>query len=533
MTIKRILLSVLVALCCAGAHAEEDEPAFEIRGYVVEGNTLLPRDQVEAVLLAYTGPEASFSTIQEAITALEAFYAKSGYGAVKAFLPEQDVDQGLIRLQVVEAKIGSIIISGNTYFSDENIRRSVPGLREGETPNMLRIDDQLRLANENGGKNTGLVFRRNQNEGEVDAMLNVADDSPLRLSVSMDNTGIASSDGKYATGRFRTGVVLQHSNLFDRDHALSLQYLTSPDHFDKVTILGLGYRIPLYAYGDDVTFAYAYSNVNSGKLATAAGTFGISGSGQLFMARYNQSLPKWGGWSQKLSYGIDYKAYSSRIMAEGSSDSLVPDATVHPVSLTYFGSGTLAGRDVDLSVSAVQNIPGGADGTTADFNKTGARQGATAGYHLWRYTANGIQPLPGDWRLRGALQGQMTDKALISGEQFGAGGMDSVRGFNERSVVNDYGQRVTVELQTPDLGASLASAAKMRLLAFYDTAWLRRRQALASEVSALQIASHGVGVRAVYAKNLSLRLDFAVVDKGRDAREEGSKMIHASITAYF
>lgn len=531
---KRVCLAVLAALCCVTAHADEEELSFAVKRYVLEGNTLLPEAQLAQLLQPFTGPAVSFSTLQDAITALEAYYASTGFGAVKAFLPEQEIDNGEIRLSIVEARIGNVVISGNTHFSDENIRRSLPDLREGETPNMLRIDNQLRLANESAAKQTGLVLRRNQNEGEVDAVLNVEDASPLRFSVSMDNTGVAASDGTYATGKFRTGFVLQHANLFGRDHALSLQYTTSPDHFDKVSIFGLGYRIPLYGPGDDLNFAYAYSNVNSGKLATSVGSFGISGSGQLFIARYNQSLPKWGSLNQKLSYGFDYKAFSSRIVADGSNESLVPDTTVHPLSLTYSNHGTINGRDVDMSLSLVQNIAGGSDGTTADFNRSGGRTGANGNYQLWRYLFNGLQALPGDWRLRATLQGQHTRDALVSGEQFGAGGMDSVRGFNERSVANDYGDRMTLELQTPDLASRFeVNALKLRFLSFYDAARLRRNQPLASEIGSQHISSYGLGVRGLYAKNLSLRVDFAIVDKGASIKEHGSKMIHASITAYF
>lgn len=531
---KRHFLGLALALLLSALARADDGAKFAVRAYLVEGNTVLSSDEIDSVLRPYTGAAVDFETIQSALAALEAHYNAAGFGAVKAVLPEQDIDEGTVRLRIVEARVSRVLIDGQRFFSEENVRASLPSLSEGERPNMLKIDRELRVANENSAKQTNLVLRRGAQEGEVDALVRVADETPLRLALSMDNTGAPAADGKYSTGKFRTGFIVQHSNLFDRDHALSMQYLTSPDHLREVTIFGLGYRIPLYAQGDALEFAYGYSNVDSGTLSTAAGNYGISGSGQIFVAKYEQYLPKWGEWQQKLAYGLDYRAYTSKVNAEGDNASLVPDTTVHPASLTYSGNSRQEGQDLALTFGVHQNIAGGADGTTADFNRPGGRQGATANYTLWRYLLTGTQRLPADWMLRGALQGQLTRDALISGEQFGAGGVDSVRGFEERQVANDYGHRASVEVYTPDLGALANSAdARTRLLVFYDAARLYRNLALPGETAAQSISSYGVGVRAGYGKNASLRLDFAVVDQGGGVRDAGDKMLHASFVGYF
>ncbi|MBV5346320.1 MAG: AzlC family ABC transporter permease, partial [Rhodoferax sp.] len=52
---------------------------------------------------------------------------------------------------------------------------------------------------------------------------------------------------------------------------------------------------------------------------------------------------------------------------------------------------------------------------------------------------------------------------------------------------------------------------RTRLLVFYDAARLKRNLALPGEIASQSISSYGVGVRASYGKNVSLRLDFALV----------------------
>lgn len=536
MNLTKYLLGLWLVLSFNGlVIADEGEPKFAIRAYVVEGNSVLTADEIDGVLRPFTGEAVDFETIQSAIGALEAYYDAAGYGAVKALLPEQDIEDGTVRLRIVEARVGRIQVDGHKFFSEANVRASLPALQEGERPNMQRIGRQLRVANENSAKQTNLVLRRGEQEGEVDALVRVADENPLRFALTADNTGTPAADGKYTTGRYRTGLLVQHSNLFDSDHMLSMQYITSPDHVKEVTIFGLGYRVPLYQSGNALEFAYGYSNVDSGDLTTAAGNFAISGSGQIFSARFEQYLPQWGELMHKLAYGLDYRAYTNSVKADDlGGESLVPDSTVHPLSLTYSGNLRLSGQELYFSLGVAQNIPGGSDGTTEAFNRPGGRQGADASYHLWRYQLNGTQLLPADWMLRGGVEGQYTRDALVSGEQFGAGGMNSVPGFYERQVANDYGHRFGVELYTPDLGNLFDTPdVRARLLVFYAAARLYRNQAQPGEVQRQQISSYGVGLRAGYTKRVSLRLDLGVVDQGGGVMEPGSTMVNASIVGYF
>lgn len=62
------------------------------------------------------------------------------------------MSEGSIRLQVVEARLRSVTVSGNTHFGSDNIRRSPPALRESAPPNTDEPAADIRLANENPAK---------------------------------------------------------------------------------------------------------------------------------------------------------------------------------------------------------------------------------------------------------------------------------------------------------------------------------------------------------------------------------------------
>ena len=78
-------------------------------------------------------PAASrdFGDVQRALEALEAAFHARGYKVVTVQLPEQELGGGVVRLNVVEPKIGRIKVGGNTFYDEANVRRSMPALASG------------------------------------------------------------------------------------------------------------------------------------------------------------------------------------------------------------------------------------------------------------------------------------------------------------------------------------------------------------------------------------------------------------------
>jgi hemolysin activation/secretion protein len=481
-------------------------PKFEIRRYQLEGNTLLRPEVIARVLAPYTGKDKDFGDVQRALEVLQGAYQEAGYGAVEIRLPEQELERGEVRFVVIETKIVRITIEGNEHFTRENIRRSVPGLRVGETPNSRRIAESIRLANENPSKQSTVLLRGSEREGEVDATVRVADIDPRRWSASLDNTG------NQNTGRARLGLAFQDSNMWERDHVMTAQFITSPSKFEEVLVLGLGYKIPFYESGNSIDIVAGYSNVDSG---TVQDLFVVAGQGTIFGARYNQALRKWGDLEHKLIYGLDYRIYQNQVTVEGAGGepTLVPDITVRPVSLTYTANWRVTGHDLNFHFSMSQNIPGGNDGQEEDFKQQGARfEVGTANYKLYRAGLNYVKVLPADWQFRTNLAGQFTNDALIAPEQFGIGGADSIRGFNERYASNDKGYKATFEIYTPDYGKTWGLAdGRLRFLAFYDTGSLRRNFTTANEFDQASLDSGGLGLRLSYKTSFTMRFDVAHV----------------------
>lgn len=532
---KGLVLSAAIAVSAAAlAQAPAapkpvpDEPRFEIRRFVFDGATLVPKEQLEAETARFVGAGRTFADVQRALETIERMYSRSGYSAVQVVLPEQELEKGEIRFQVVEAKLGRVIVEGNKFFSEANVRASLPSLKPGQAPNINRIARDLRIANENPAKQTTVLLRSGQEEATVDAVARVVDEDPLKGSITVDSSGTAK------TGRLRVGFGFQNAQVGGSDHVMTGQYVTAPyadvdKAYDKqryslipskdVLILGGSYRIPLYESGNTLDFTAAYSNVSTGQVAG----FNITGVGTIFSGRYTRNLDRIGDYEHRVSFSFDQRTYDNKgIRPEGSTFQAVPDITVRPVTVQYSGAYRRQDSETAFSIGISKNIKGGKDGRATEFCLTRSAivglhvECARAGYQLFRWAFNHNVALGDDWQFRFALNGQQTRDMLISGEQFGVGGVDSVRGFLEREVVSDTGYRGTVELYSPDWGNHTGIAGlRARAVLFYDMGWVRRIRPNPGEIHGQSIASIGAGLRFSHSTNVVFRTDLGfVTDKG-------------------
>jgi len=201
--------------------------------------------------------------------------------------------------------------------------------------------------------------------------------------------------------------------------------------------------------------------------------------------------------------------------------------TVHPLGLTYSGQLTRASGQTAFSAGLSHNIPGGAQGGSADFQV--ARPGARSDYNVVRLNLNHLTMHGGDWQTRVALSAQYSPDALVPGELFGLVGSIAVRGFLEREIAMDQGYFANLELYSPDFGGQFGGKlanANARALVFYDFGHVSRNNVLPTEVAGATASSLGAGLRLNVRKDLALRVDAARVI------EQGTTLRHDSIRAH-
>jgi hemolysin activation/secretion protein len=519
-----VALSLLIS---ADLYAQEEGiPKFEIKRYVAEGNTILPADKVASLLAEGTGKDRDFGDIQQTIERLEQAYRDQGYTMVSVILPEQEMTSGEVRLQVIEPRITEINIEGNVHFSRENILTSIPTLKTGESPRVNLISENLRAVNENPARKITLQFRAQDKPDEMYAALQVVDQKPWKFTLTGDNTG------NKATGDYRTGLGFQYFNLFNLDHIAALQYITSPDHIEKVNIVSASYRVPFYKLGDTLDMFGAYSDVDSGTIPGSA-DMKISGKGIVSGFRYNMNLPRIGEYEQKLTGGMDYRLYDNSIAGSDGKPLLDPDGVpyakdvvAHPFSLTYGGLLTTEPLVLDGSIGLLYNLPWGGQGQKSDYVAT--RPGSTANYLIMRYGLNCMYRPGADWMLRVATSGQYTPDRLIAGEQLGYGGATVLRGYDEREESWDGGFSGSLEVYSPDIAQLLKFPQfQFRLLGFFDGGTGYNLRPLSTEtVSANSLTSIGTGFRFGMGDTFSFSLDWGYALNNSTTTRQGGNALH-------
>lgn len=527
-----VALAAALVLIPAYSSAQGAAERFDIERFQIEGNTLLGNEELAASVQPFTGKGRVYGDVKLALEALRRRYLAQGYSVVWVVAPEQDLDRGFVRLQVIEGRVGKVTIEGNRHFDDENIRASLPTLREGTPPRAGDISADSQLANESPSKQVDVVLRPGEQAGQVDAGIEVIDVAPLKVFMTFDNTG------NDQTGDYRLGVGVQHANLFNRDHVGTLHYVTSPQKASQVKLYSASYRLPLYALGDSMDFIAAYSDVNAGSTQTVAGPLGLSGRGTVYGWRYNQLLERHGVYSHRLVYGLDYRAYENTcslgVFGTAGCGPAAVDVTVRPVSVAYSGNWTEPGRISDFYVALSQNLPGTAKGGESDFNA--ARPGSVAGtgapsdYRILRFGGSTVGAFENNWQVRAAVNLQYTPDPLVPGEQFGVAGAMSVRGFREREIAGDSGYFANLELYSPNLaGTMIPGKGNLRGLLFYDVAMAKNHSLPGELQHKVSIASVGAGLRWNIERNFNMRFDLArVVDAG-GSKTTGDVRGHISV----
>ena len=385
-------------------------------------------------------------------------------------------------------------------------------------PNGHLVAKNLRLANENPGKQTNVTLRAAEKEGDVEARVEVVDENPSKWFLTLDNTGTSQ------TGYDRLGIGYQHSNIGNLDHAITAMFITSVEKPSEVGIYSVGYHLPLYGYGASVDLVAGYSDVNAGTTSTPSGPLSFSGSGYVVGGRYNWHLDHHAGYDHKVIFGLDYRYYDNAcsVGAFGAAGCGAAAATysVLPLSATYAGTLTLPSGRAGFYGTAATNLGGFSKGGRSDLQQ--ARANVDVHYWVGRAGFDAAQALEGDWQVRGRVDAQYTGEALVPAEQFGIGGQASVRGFLEREVSSDKGHSGTLELYTPELAPMIGLKDwNARMLAFYDFGRIARVNALPGEQLREGIASAGLGLRLALQKAFSLRLDVANILQQGGTRQEG------------
>ncbi|GAB7537857.1 ShlB/FhaC/HecB family hemolysin secretion/activation protein [Burkholderia sp. 3C] len=455
---------------------------FDVNEFIVRGNTTLPSIEIEKAVYPYEGPGRTLDDVNAARDALQKVYQDRGYQSVVVELPQQQVRNGVIVLQVVEAKVGRLRVDGARYNSPQTIRDAVPALAEGHVPDFNAAQTQLTALNGSADRQVIPVLKPGVMPQTVDVDLKVDDHSPLHGSIELNN------DNSPGTSLLRTTGTLSYSNLWQLGHVISGTYVLAPQHPEDARVYAFSYLAPIR----DTRWSFLATVVHSDSNVASVASTNVLGKGTTYGITAIYALPGSDTYAHNLSVEIDHKHYDEDVNVLGQSASSAP-LTYVPVTVSYTGQLNLKQSQTSFSAALVTNIRGLGSGANEWDNK---RFNATPDFIYGKFDLNHTQHLQHDVQANAHVSAQVANSPLVSSEQFAAGGMNSVRGYMQAEDTGDSGVIGSLELRSPSLASHLGgSINELRFHAFVDAAHLWLNSPLPEQTSSFNLLSVGLGMR--------------------------------------
>lgn len=484
--------------------SEPGATTVQVRQWVLMGNTLLTQAQIDGLLLNFSSAPISLKQINEAAAWVQRAYETEGWLA-RVVLPQQDVTDGVVRMEVLEAKLGSVVLDGQgvTRVRPDIVQATVNHpLTAGGSLNTRRVNRGLLLADDLSGVSVIGQLKSGQQEGATDVLVRTMDEPATMFEVALDN-GNARSVSEWRV----IGSALWLSPL-GYGESFSSQVLKA----EGAEYLRLGASAPLGSSGLKGNVAASRMDYKVVTKDNDGVVPNILGSAHTLSADVAYPLIRSRAQNLYLTAGTEQRDYDS--LVEGVKEN---DYRVNAHSLGVSGNHFDGWGGAGFNAYSISLIGGG----VKKLNPTSGNDEATLGsYSKVRWVLSRQQAVAKGLILFASVQGQHTgSKPLDSSENMSLGGPSGVRAYPVGEASGPQGVLTNIELRW-------ALSSKWLITPFYDHGRVQKRTADALSDYSLQGAGvsvtwtgpKGWGAKTTYARRLGSNPNAA--DNGQD--QDGS-----------
>ncbi|MBD0265402.1 MAG: ShlB/FhaC/HecB family hemolysin secretion/activation protein, partial [Tolypothrix sp. T3-bin4] len=300
---------------------------------------------------------------------------------------------------------------------------------------------------------------------------------------------------------------ITEGNLFGIGDSASLFYANT----DGSNQIDLNYTIPLTPQNTTLSFNYGYSSSNV--IEEPFDELDISSNSSDYQITLRHPLIQTPRQELALGLTASHRETQTFLGFENTGGfPLTPGADeegrLKVTALRFFQEWTQRG---DLSVFALRSqLSLGLDALGATINEADDQFEAQpdSRFFSWRGQAQWVRLLGRDTPLiiRGDVQ--LSDRRLVSSEQFGLGGQASIRGYRQDALLSDNGAVGSIEVRLPILRLNRQQAL-LQVIPFVDigTAW---NNSGGPNLNPDFLASAGVGLRYQMSDRLDARFDWGI-----------------------
>lgn len=491
------LLRAMELVLYSPEELDEKSRCEQLSGKLVKQSPLrkLPRTEKDAPI------KFTFAQLLQARSAITQLYSCKGYITSGAIVPEQNLPPGggEVKIQLVEGSLEDIKITGTRRLNRSYIRSRLERANQKplnrdrllEALNLLQLNP--RIESLSAELSAGTRFGTNLLE------VNVKEANTFHSQINLDNSRSPS------VGSFQRSARLYEDNLFGIGDTISLFYANT----DGSNEVDVSYTLPLTP--QDTTLTFDYSHTSNNVIEEPFNQLDIVSNSD----RYQLTLrhPFIQTPTKELAVGLtlsDQRSQTFLGYKNRGGFPLSPGADnqgrTRIFALQFFQEWTQRGNSSVLALRSEFSF--GLPIFDATINDVGNNVAPDSEFFAWRGQAQWVRRLAPDTLL--VLRGdvQIADRRLVSLEQFGVGGIASVRGYRQDQLLTDNGAFGSIELRVPILRIREPQAL-LQVAPFFDvgTAWNNFKGA---DPDPSTLVSVGLGLRFQMSDRLNARFDWGI-----------------------
>ena len=428
------------------APSKVGETTITVSRFQFVGNKTLQTEKLNQAVEPYLHRPLNFSQLQQAADAVTATYREAGW-VVRAFLPKQTTQQGVVTIQVTEAVFGKSVISGgvsNRISSQRLLDMVAASQAPGQAMSASVIDRVLLLMDDLPGVSVAGSVVEGDHAGQTDVMLAVSDEPLLTGSASTDKNGSRATGMTRYSGNFALNSPL---NIGD---SIALNILkTQGSDYQR-----MAYNVPIGLNG--LRAGIQMSHMGYGLLGEFAS---LNGKGTADTGGFNANYPLVRSQFRNInfSFNYDFKKFDN-VNSSGPQSNYklnVAAASFNASDMDNWAGGGVNNASLGFTTGRV-NLDGSANQNT---DATGAS--TNGGYQKISLSASRLQTLTPELSLYVGATAQTASKNLDSSEKIYLGGSSGVRAYPSSEGGGTEGHTLTTELRQK-------INAKATLTGFYD-----------------------------------------------------------------
>jgi hemolysin activation/secretion protein len=456
---------------------ENKDVLIDVKSIHIEGVSIFSLGELDALLADLIGDKHSLAQINAGVARITAYYRTRGYIVSRAYLPEQDIRNGVVVIRVLEGVLDKQKVKNLSLLSDELANDYLQGIKSGSVLRSQLVDRALLLLSDTPGVGAARAgLQPGASVGTSDLLVELDPSKPYSANVELDNYG------NYYIGEYRLGGALALNSPLNIGDQFSVRGISSGQNMSYVRV---SYQLPVGHDGFKLGLAYADTRYALGKDFSVLGGHGLATSSSVFatypfVRSQTTNLSGTLTWeTKKLTDQTDFpiSLANKQVQLFNLGLSGNHQDTLFGIGMTALDASIVSGR-LNMDALSMGNDIAGA-------NSNGA-------YSKASYSLNRLQRVTNQDTLSFSLSGQEASKNLNSSEKFTLGGANGVRAYPQGEGNGDQGWLTNLEVRRSLLN-------QLQGLAFYDAGSVTiNRNPFAVGVNTRHIAGVGVGLNAQY-----------------------------------